>query len=252
MDADLPRRLARAGLGRAQADAYVALLALGGAGAAEVARQARMPRTSAYGALAALAAAGLATVTCRGKRRSFLPARPQALLELPRRQETELRALVGELAGLAPRSRGKPRISLHEGHQGIIHVNELLLAAKGRAYRYIGSAREMGEAMGEDYLRDYVRRRVARGVRVRAIRVRGNEVPLPCLGDGERWLREVRHLRRGVASDLVSLYLWDDKVGIISTLQEGYGLVIESRELYALADLIWQVLWEVAEPARTG
>lgn len=249
MDHDLARRLAQAGLGRAQANAYVALVALGDAGAAEVARQARIPRTSAYAALAALAAAGLATPTVRGRRKRFIAAQPQTLLDLPRRQEALLRTLVGDLAGLARRRPVRPRIAIHEGREGIVHVNEQLLTVRSRRYRYIGSAQEMVDAMGADYLQDYVRRRVARGIHVQTIRVRGHESGLPCLGDGARWLREVRYLERPVARDLASVYLWDDRVSVISTIQEGYGIIIDSREFAAMLELVWETLWTTAVPA---
>lgn len=249
MDSTLSRQLVQAGLGRTQADAYLALTALGDAGAAEVARQAGMPRTSAYAALAALASAGLVTTTMRGRRKRFVAAPPKALLELPRRQESLLRSLLGDIGGLARRNQTRPRIAVHEGKAGIIHVNELLLSARSRSYCYVGSSREMVDAMGEEYLRDYVRRRVARGIRVRAVRVRGSEAKLDCLGSGARWLREVRYLDRPVDRDLVSLYVWDDRVSITSTIQEGFGIVIDSAECAAMVRLMWETLWEVARPA---
>lgn len=246
---DLAKRLARSGLGEAQAGALVALLALGSASPAEVARQARMPRTSAYGALAALARQGLATASFRGRRRRYVPAQPQTLLELPKRQEAELRELIPDLAAIAVRGGSRPRIAVHEGREGIIQVNEDLLRTRSREYRYLAGGSDIVEALGETYLRDYVRRRVARGIRVRAIRVRGREVALPCLGHGTRWLREVRYLDRPVAGDLVQLYVWERRVGVISTLNEGWGMTIDSAELAALVDLVWGVLWEVATPA---
>jgi len=246
---DLARRLAGSGLGEAQAAALVALLALGSASPAEVARQARMPRSSTYGALAALARQGLATASLRGRRRRYLPAEPQSLLELPRRQEVLLRELIPDLAAIAVRSGHRPRLALHEGREGIIRVNEELLRTRSRQYRYIAGGADIAEALGETYLRDYVRRRVARGIRSRSIRVRSREVAVPCLGHGARWLREVRYLERPVSGAMVQLYVWDHRVAVISTMDEGWGLIIDSRELSALVDLVWGVLWEVATPA---
>ncbi|MEK7413465.1 MAG: helix-turn-helix domain-containing protein [Planctomycetota bacterium] len=244
---DLAKRLAQSGLGDVQAGAFVALLQLGSGSPAEVARQARIPRTSAYAALAALSRQGLVTASFRGRRRRYAAAQPQALLELPRRHEAQLRDLMPDLLAVAVGQGSRPRIAIHEGREGIFRVNEELLLARSRHYRYFGGGADIVEALGETYLRDYVRRRVARGVRVSAIRVRSREVALPCLGAGSRWLREVRYVNRSVVGDLAQLYVWDNRVAVISTMHEGWGMIIDSAELAALVGLVWGVLWDVAE-----
>jgi DNA-binding IclR family transcriptional regulator len=248
MSEDLHKRLIAAGLGQAQAVVYVALSALGDAGAADIARQARLPRATTYGALEALAQAGLVSVTYSGRRKRFIAAPPQALLELPKRQETLLRSLIPELLGMRKQSQLRPQVAVHDGIAGIIRVNEALLQARG-SYRYIGSAQEMVEAMGKTYLEDYVRRRIERRIQVQAIRVRGHESDLACLGDGKRWLREVRWLERPVDTGVGTIYLWDGRIGMVSTAEEPFAMIIESRELSAVMDCMFTGLWNLAQPA---
>ena len=77
--------------------------------------------------------------------------------------------------------------------------------------------------------------------------MRSREVALPCLGAGSRWLREVRYVNRSVVGDLAQLYVWDNRVAVISTMHEGWGMIIDSAELAALVGLVWGVLWDVAE-----
>ena len=36
--------------------------------------------------------------------------------------------------------------------------------------------------------------------------------------------------------------------GIVSTLREGYGMVIESPQLVTLMTMMWRALWAVAKP----
>ena len=149
------------------------------------------------------------------------------------------------MAGSTP---NRPRIAIYEGVAGIIHVNEDLLTVKSGEYHMVGSAQEMLDVLGEAYLKDYVQRRVAKGITSWAIRVRGREVALPFMGDGERWRRKLRYLRQSVVGDLVSIYLYDQKVAVVSGMGEGFAMIIESSELSTMLGLLWRVVWDAAEP----
>ena len=43
-----------------------------------------------------------------------------------------------------------------------------------------------------------------------------------------------------------SLYLYDEKIAIISAVKENYAIIIESHDLFVLVKTIWQCLWNVA------
>jgi sugar-specific transcriptional regulator TrmB len=247
---DIPQRLAAAGFGANEAKVYVAVAELGSAPAAEVARRAGLKRPTVYGLLERLVAKGVVSVGVTGRGRVYAVDSPRRLLELPRRQEAALRELIPELAGLRGDGVAKPRIRLHEGREGIVRVNEDLLTTRSGEYHYLGGMRDMAEVLGKPYLEDYVRRRVAAGIRSWAIRVRSRELAWPFLAEGERWLRRVRLLDEPIAGDLVGLYVYDQRIAIVSTLREGYGLVIESAQLAATIMLVWRTLWNVARPAR--
>lgn len=249
MDDDLVRRLVLTGVDRTRASALVALMSLGSAGPAEVARAAQIPRSTAYGVLDALVRDGLATATRSGRCRRFSANGPQALLELPRRQEQRLRELMPDLLQLAAATVDRPRISIHEGAEGIRRVNEELLTTREGEYRYIAGATDIVASLGEAYLRDWVRRRVALKIRCRSIRVRSRELDLPVLGHGTRWLREVRYIDRLPTGGLAQIYVFDRRVGVISTRAEGWGMLIDSPETAAVFDLMWRTLWERATPA---
>lgn len=236
------------GLGVTAARVYLALLRTGPVAASVVAKQARVRRPTVYGALSELAGRGLVAKTMRGARAVYSAETPRRLLDWPRRQEATARALLPELLALAGSAPNRPRIAIYEGVAGIIHVNEDLLTVKSGEYHMVGSAQEMLDVLGEAYLKDYVQRRVAKGITSWAIRVRGREVALPFMGDGERWRRKLRYLRQSVVGDLVSIYLYDQKVAVVSGMGEGFAMIIESSELSTMLGLLWRVVWDVAEP----
>ena len=64
------------------------------------------------------------------------------------------------------------------------------------------------------------------------------------LSNSKKLLREVRYIRQEVSQDLAALFIFDGKIGIISTTKERYGLIIASRELTALLQVIWDFTWK--------
>lgn len=247
---DLIPRLVEAGLAERQAHIYVALLRLGSATPAQIAQSAAVKRPTAYEALEDLCARGLATRAVTGRRRTYAAAPPDRLLDEASERQRRLKDLLPDLQALVTSAAtSKPRLIYREGVEGVRQVHEDLLTTRDSEYRYFGGSSEMLAAMGEAYLEDYVRRRVAKGIRSRSIRWRSHEVALPCLADGERWLRSARFLDITPGDGLSGLFIYDRRIAITSSQREGYGMVVESEGLSALLRLVWEALWTVARPA---
>ena len=79
-------------------------------------------------------------------------------------------------------------------------------------------------------------------------RLQARFLALPCLADGERWLRRARYLDIKPQDGLSGLFIYDQRVAITSSYREGHGMIVESEGLSALLRLLWQTLWEVAKP----
>jgi hypothetical protein len=241
MDAPL---FAELGFSENRRAVYLALLDMGETGAAAVAKRAALKRTTVYELLEGLVSDGLAHEGRHGSRRTFIAEDPQALHGLVRRQEKALGRLLPLLLSRGAGAATKPRLRYYAGIDGVRRVNEMLLENGVREYRYFGSVREMVELLGESWLRQFVRRRVALGIRSRAIRVRSREVAgLPWMREGGRYLREVRYLPRPVTGELASLYLLPDRILVSAGRKECYGMVVESRELAGILGLLWESIW---------
>lgn len=225
---------------------YLALLEAGEAPASSLAVRAGLKRTTVYEILEGLVADGLAAEGRIGKRRTFTAEPPEALRGLVARQEKAVAQLVPMLLQRTRGPAGAPRFRYYAGLGGVRRVNEMLLEAGVREYRYFGSVQEMVDLLGESWLRHYVRRRVALGIRSRGIRVRGGEVKdLPWMKAGGRLLREVRFVPKSVTGDLASVYLLPDRVLVSAGSRECYALVLESRELSRMLGSMWDTLWDL-------
>ncbi len=150
---------------------------------------------------------------------------------------------------VAAAKSAKPRLIFREGADGIRQVHEDLLTSREKEYRYFGGSSEMIAAMGETYITDYVRRRVALGIRSLSIRWKSHDVALSCLADGERWLRRAQAISTSNPRiGLSGLFIYDHRIAITSSYREGHGMIVESEGLSMLLRLVWQTLWDVAKP----
>ena len=140
----------------------------------------------------------------------------------------------------------RPRIHFYSGPEAQYEVDEGLLNVKSGEYFYFGSVQEMFQRNTEEYLAEFYRRRIARGIWSNAIRNPSKEIPLDYMQPGPENLRRVRYLPAPISEDIAGLYLYDEKIAIISAVKENYAIIIESHDLFVLVKTIWQCLWNVA------
>jgi HTH-type transcriptional regulator, sugar sensing transcriptional regulator len=242
-------QLSEIGLDGKRADVYLSLLRIGTGTAMEVAKAAKVKRPTAYDILDDLADKHLVTIGFKGKRRIFSAENPIRLKENIELQLSHISALLPDLQALHNIRPNTPRIRYYEGVEGIKAVSEDILTVITREYFYFGSMKEIIDVTGKEYQRDWVRRRIEKKIWSNAIRIREKETSDNFLKDGPANLRRLRFFPRVIPEDIVSLYIYDNKVTITSAIKECYGMIIESRELVTLMKALWQMVWSVAEPA---
>ena len=213
----------------------------------QIARSIGIKRPTVYDILAELTRMGLVAEGSPQGRRVFTAESPERLREMHERQAGHIEAVLPELQALFDQGPRRPRVRYYEGVEGIKFVNEDILTTRSGAYYWFGSIKEIVDVTGREYLEDWVRRRIARGIWSNSIRVRAKEPPDAYLKGGQQNQRRLRFLPKPIAEDTAGLYIYDNKVAITSALKENYGLIIESRELAALLKVLWDCVWEVAE-----
>lgn len=238
--------LATLGINGRQAKVYIALLQLGPTTAIEVAKTTKLHHPTVYDVLENLKERRLVSENNSSGKRIFVAEDPEHLRENEESRQRALDSLLPSLKELYQGSGAKPKIRFYEGVEGILTVHEQLLAVKSKEYFYFGSVQEMFKTSGEKFLKEYYTRRIKLGIRSYAIRVRNKESAVDYMQPGEHNLRQVRYLPRPISEDIAGLYLYDDKIAVMSALRENYTMIIESRELFVLLKTIWQCVWDCA------
>ena len=94
-------------------------------------------------------------------------------------------------------------------------------------------------------MRSWINRRIRRKIFVKSLRVQKEESKESYSKAEKKYLREIRYMDEKimVGSDL---NLYDNKVAFISSQQENYGFIVESKEFSALFKNIFNSFWKFA------
>lgn len=243
----LEQDVAEFGLTPKQARVYVSALQLGSATVQSIASSAQIERTNAYDAIEVLIGKGLMSATTAGKKRLFLAEPPEALQQILEEKRRTLDQLLPELRSLYNVSESKPRIRYYPGIEGYRGVYEDTLTCKSKLLFGIYSVQDIVDILGRDYVDAMAERRVKAGITLRIIRSREKELGLWPASKAE--LREVRLAPAGMVFPIVT-FVYDNKVIILSSKKETFGLIIESADVAQAHRNYFEALWQISEQLR--
>jgi sugar-specific transcriptional regulator TrmB len=238
--------LRRLGLDSKEARFYLAALEAGQAPVSVLADKAGISRTNAYDVFMRLHRKGVLTQVERGaakKRKRFdvVAEDPARLLALVDDQRRAADAVLPNLRSVFNRSTVKPRIRLYEGQEGIRTVLYDTLNCRSKTLCGILSMRDLLEVPGREETEHYIQRRIAAGIFLRVVRSPEKDVgSIWQASDAE--LREVRYTPPGLVFTMTT-WVYDEKVAIVSSRRENFGMTIESEEFARMQQNLFNVLW---------
>jgi HTH-type transcriptional regulator, sugar sensing transcriptional regulator len=247
---ELEKFLSDFGLTPKQSGIYLASLQLGPASIQDIAHAAKMQRTNIYDAAEELVAKGLMSITATGKRRLFVAENPSALKSILHEKERALNETLPQLKTLHSASEVKPRIRFYPGLEGYKQVYEDTLTTNEKKLYGIFSVQDVLEVLGRPYAEDMFERRAKKGIALRVIRSKVREsgpVYPSSLGD----LRELRFAPPNFDFPITT-YVYDNKVMILSSKRETFGLIIESQDIATTHRQYFDALWQISTPDRPG
>ncbi|MCX6745516.1 MAG: hypothetical protein NTX00_00690 [Candidatus Parcubacteria bacterium] len=244
---EIKQKLEEIGLVGKKADVYLAILQLGKATVVQIAKKAQIKRPTSYDILEDLLAKNLISQSFSGKKRYFAAEPPEALKSLVKKQEEKIDQLLPELTSLYNITPHKPKIRYFEGREGLRQIYEEILKMQTKEQFYFGSIKEMIDVLGQDYLANWVKRRIKAGIVSHAIRIKSKEFPIKEWGAGKEYFRDLRFFPIDIKEDITNLIIFDNKVAIVSALAESYGMIIESKELSTTLKYIWRIVWHASK-----
>jgi len=241
--------LEKFGLTDKESAVYVALLELGQAEVSAIAMQARIKRPTAYFVLRDLESKGFVSSIISGKTKKFVAEDPKKLLALEKSKLADLETALPGLLGLTIKNQYKPGVRFFSGKEGVKAVyEETLLQPSGSEMLSIGNAQAIEESI-PGFPNWYIKRRVAGGLKMRAITPNTPAMAMV----KERDAHELRHTRLLDPTQFtvgVEINIYGNKVAAVSVVEnELVGIIIESQVLAQAQKQIFEIMWNAAKEA---
>jgi HTH-type transcriptional regulator, sugar sensing transcriptional regulator len=246
---ELKQKLESIGLYGKTAEVYLAALQLGKATVLEISKKAGVKRPTTYDILEELIQRHLITQTMKGKRRLFIAEDPNKLQETLNDQAQRINEMMPELLSFYNISEKKPKIVYYDTVEGLRKIYNDYLTVKNSKLYYFGQSQEEVALLGQEFMDDWINRRIKSNVFVYGIRIKSKEIFKKGWESGKRYLREIRFFPANVTGDFVNIVIYGNKVSIVSSKKEQYGIIIESKELSTALLHIFNVVWNVSEKA---
>jgi sugar-specific transcriptional regulator TrmB len=238
--------LQQLGLNEKEAKVYLAALEFGPTTIIDLAVKSGVKRTTIHEFIEPMIQQGFIIATFSGKRKLYQAAPPESLKQILEKQTQAIKKLLPDLKFLASKAPQAPKIRYYEGVEGIKQIYEDFLTAK-EPIDYFGSVKDEISVLGKQYISDWVKRRLQKGIRVNAIRIKSREIPIKEWQGGETYLRDLRFFPLDIKENFTNLMIYDNKVAITSSAKESYGMIIESQELAISLKYIWRVVWSISK-----
>lgn len=232
------------GLDKKEAGLYLAALNYGDAPMTKLAKQAGLKRSTAYQIFRSLEKRGImGSFKMRGGLH-FAAMSPELLYSLRKKELSDFAAVLPQLKALETKKGKKPKLSFFEGQEGYRLAIEDSLKKPGNLLRHIGSLAESHNTLGEKYDLDYyVPTRIKQNIHINCLYFPDIQ-PVVKDRDDRKELREIRYLPRSFWYKGSTL-IYDNKVVILSGVEEAMTVVIESESIAEAEKQKFDLLWEL-------
>ena len=222
------------------------MLELGPATTAEISRVAKINRTTGYDILESLVSDGLINPIGETKIQKYVAENPDKVivfLENKIKQgEEKLKMaynLIPELLSVY-NLKEKPKVKFYEGVEQVKEAFEDTLSAKIEIVGYaVGT--DAFASVGEEYLKSYFKRRVAKNIKVRIIAPDDPSSLKVLLHDKEE-MRESLVVPRDKFYFTTETNIYNNKVIIVSW-KEKFAVLIESKEIADAQKKVFELAW---------
>lgn len=244
---DLLVSLRGVGFSENEALVYLATLELGPSTVWDISKKSGIKRPTCYVLLEELTLKGHATSINDGKRTIYSVSSPKQLLRAIERRHDRFISSFNQLEGIASQSPQKPTVRLFEGVAGVTESYNLSLEQpKGSEILIYGTAQI--RINYSEFIREYLKNRVERGIKARAI-LPDNELNREVLLRDKAELRQSRFLPQNKFDPSTEINVYGDVIQYIAhSEKEPFATMIESPSLAKLEKQRFDLLWAISDP----
>lgn len=249
---DTIKELEKIGLSPNEALIYHTCLTAGECTIIDLAKQTGISRTTIYGIADELVHKGILSFIQKQAHRIYSAQEPKKIKLLLEKQKAEIdqkstifEALLPALSMQFSQGGSKPIVSYYQGQEEVRLIFEDVILSGAKEVLFICESGTLQKAVGDDWLKKYIKRRIAAKIQTQGIIAMSNAIDDPLFSSGIAYKRTVRRGPSYLKSPIYTgIYL--NKVYFISSLQESYGVLIESKDLAETMRGWYQAVWEAS------
>lgn len=237
------KALVDAGLTENQVSVYIACLETGPSKIPSIARQAQIKRTTAYGVVDELVGMGLLQSSYRGKTKLYVAQDPATILSMLEQKKKRVVEAMPELSELFITHHVRPKITFFEGREGVKKIYDDVLECKSKQVKEIVRVKQHNEAVGDAFIKEFIKKRIARGIVAHNLHPKSGDLYTNERGrEDPKLKRYVRYLPPNVFYAAMIL-IYDHKVAMVSTKEENFGFIIESKQFSNTISAYFDFMW---------
>jgi len=253
---ELKNSLQKLGLTATESEIYLKGLEYEQIEVSQLVKQTNINRTTIYHALETLMRKGLVAKTERPDKLFFSMTNPsniQKLLDekiaILKLQKTELNSVIPLLTQITKNNQSLFKVTHYEGIEGIKLVTEESLYCKSSHWDIIAPVKNFFSEFDKDYSTYFVQTRKRKGITTRSLwEPEQGQKNLTTEALKERNPRILPKIMHGKFKSVINIF--DDKVAIISSLQEKSAIIIQSQEFKETMSAIFEGLWLTSKPIK--
>lgn len=224
-----------------ETEVYLASLSLGEATGFQIYKATNLKKPTVYYVLDELVKRNLITQTKKGAKKYYLPADPQKIQEILRTKLESFETVLPQLSAIYNIKGVSPKLRFYEGKEGLKAVYADTLNYQGEILAFASEG--IFFFLGKDFLQDYLKKRVKKGISVRGI------IPTTRILKRRYVEKNIKHLRKTKLISAkkynfpIEINIYANKVAFMSFRDE-LGLIVESDEISTMMKMIFEYFWE--------
>ena len=239
------------GLNQKEAEFYLALLQTGPATVSPIAKQAGLKRTSVYNFIDRLIELGLVSVFIKNNHHYYRAENPEYINQILAQQKKEVEAALPDLVNLFKAKDYHPQTKLFYGLAGMKKVlYEALECKEKKIYTIIDIPSAVGN-LGVKFWNDYTAEVIKRGIIAHSLRHEEEKTAIP----DYKFLKKDNYQNSTLVPRYLpkeihlpnTIFIYDNKVAIISPARENWALVVESKSFSESMKVIHNILWNISK-----
>lgn len=228
------------GLTEKESEIYKATLELGNGSVIDIAKQSGIPKSTVAEVLDKLVKADYLKKYIKNNKGRYTVSDPSLIMNKLRNQQDIFSSVLPEIIAMYNKGADKPRVQFYEGVWGVKKLlNEILDEAK--SLKGFSSPEEVFAGIPE-IISDFVNERVKRKIPIQLI-FTDSKMARERHGLRDKVLRESKIINIG-KQFTSTIWIWENKVAIISHKDNYISLLIESEEISQTLLILFNSMWQ--------